>query len=457
MTYAPILALAIEALFVTAETSNTRRGAAGPGPFEDFVAFYVKAGDFSGNVLVARNGKVLFHRSYGDANYELKVPNGPGSKFHIASVSKTFTAAAVSLLERAGRLALSDRLSKYVQGYPPGDKITLTNLLAHSAGVPDYYAIPEYSGMKRNPVTFEQLLSVLKDKPLDFDPGTQSRYSNSGYAFLAEVVAKASGTTYDRFVRERLLAPAGMKSSGIWRDQPVIPLRASGYQPWIGAPELRNAPFYDKTILAGSGSLYSTADDLWAWYRFLRSQKLLSGPAYGWGPRKKDGREYLEQNGRDPGFVSHMSVYPREDLVVIVLGNLEVASDSELADGLAAIALGNRPATPKARPAFAPPAESLADYIGRFEVAPGFVMDILTARGHLFLRGTGGDFLPMDPTGKDRFFYRQLYVTVGFQREETGRVNALLWGGDYPCKRIGDPPREAAEDLRLAVGEDSGR
>lgn len=419
------------------------------------MAPYVAMEDFSGSILVARGDNTLFRHDYGQLDYELNVAHSRHSRFHIASLSKTFTAAAVLLLERDGKLALSDRLSKYVPEYPDAEKMTLTQLLEHSSGLPDYYSFPEYPEIRRSPVTLERLISIVKTKPLDFAPGTQNRYSNTGYAFLAYVIEKASGLVYDRFVRQRLLIPAGMKDSGTWSDETLIPFRASGYQPWVGVPALRNAPFYDKTLLTGAGSLYSTVDDLWAWYRFFRGRKLFSvdGPGYpyGWGLRKKNGRTYLEQSGRDPGFVSHMTVFPSEGLVVIALGNVEVAADSAIADGLAAIALGSHPAPPKVRAKYSVTPESLDSYAGRYEVAPNFVLDVVPEKGKLFLRGTGGDFLPLDPTARDTFFYRQLYVSVGFKRDDAAKVTALLWGGDYPCKRIDDAPASAGEELRQAV------
>jgi CubicO group peptidase (beta-lactamase class C family) len=423
--------------------------------FEQFMAPFVAMGDFSGSILVARGDKALFRRDYGQLDYELQAPNGRRSRFHIASLSKTFTAAAVLLLENDGKLALSDRLAKYVANFPDAEKITLTQLLEHSSGLPDYFSWPEYPELKRSPVTLERLISIVKTKPLDFAPGTQNRYSNTGYAFLAYVIERVSGLPYGRFVRERLLVPAGMRESGTWLDEALIPFRANGYQPWVGARGLRNAPFYDKRILTGSGSLYSTTDDLWAWYRFFRSRKLFPADGsrypFGWGLRKKDGRPYLEQSGRDPGFVSHMTVFPAHDLVVIVLGNVEVAADTVIADGLAALALRGRPTPPAIRAHSSENAGILDSYTGRYEVGPNFVLDVVPAGGHLFLRGSGGDFLPLDPTGKDTFFYRQLYVSVGFKRDDAGKVTALLWGGDYPCKRIGDAPPGAAEDLGRAV------
>lgn len=431
-------------------------GPSNPSPasssFDQFVKSYVTMGDFSGAILVAHGGKVIFRHDYGQLDYERKIPHGRRSRFHIASLSKTFTAAAVLLLDQDGKLALTDRLSKYVPNYPDAEKITLTQLLGHSSGVPDYYSLPEYPELKRSPVTLERLISIIKTKPLDFAPGTQSRYSNTGYAFLAYVIERVSGLTYDRFVRERLMLAAGMKHSGTWSDKVVIPFRANGYQRWVGTPGLRKAPFYDKTLLTGAGSLYSTADDLWAWYRFFRSRNLfpIEGPhyPYGWGLQKKDGRLYLDQSGRDPGFVSHMSVFPGEDLVIIVLGNLEVGADSAIVDGLATIALGGRATRPQVRPTHPVAKKLLASYAGRYEVTPNLILDVVPAAGHLFLRGTGGDFLPLDPTGKDAFFYRQLYTSVGFKPDSNGKVTALLWGGDYACQRISDVPAGVVAQAR---------
>ncbi|HSS44730.1 MAG TPA: serine hydrolase domain-containing protein, partial [Thermoanaerobaculia bacterium] len=166
-----------------------------PSAFDEFVKPYVAMGDFSGAILVVRQGKVLFRHDYGQLDHELNVPHSRRSRFHIASLSKTFTAAAVLLLEKDGKLALMDRLSKYVPNYPDAEKIALFQLLGHSSGVPDYYSLPEYPELRRSPVTLERLISIVKTKPLDFAPGTQSLYSNTGYALLAYVIERVSGLT----------------------------------------------------------------------------------------------------------------------------------------------------------------------------------------------------------------------------------------------------------------------
>ena len=416
--------------------------------FDDYVHAYVRNGDFSGSVLITRSGRVLFRKSYGMSNYELSVPNTEKTRFHIASVSKTFTAAAIVLLEKQGKLKLNDPLSKYIPGFLNGEKITIEQMLTHSSGLPDYYSLPEYAVKKNQPVSLPDLIAWVKTKPLDFLPGTESRYSNTGYAFLAYIIEQVSGESYERFIADELFRPAGMKDSGTFRDDVLIPERASGYQPWTGNPGMRNAPAYDKTILIGAGSLYSTTDDLNAWTRALREGKFfdlskLSYP-YGWGRRETSARgtrhAFLEQDGRDPGFVSHVSMYLDDDLTVILLGNLEDAAVNTMADDLARIALGDAVAPPTLR-AFRGGSLNGSEFAGTYQVRPDFLLDVKAQGSSLFLRGTGGDYLPLEPTGKDSFFYRQFYVPVKFKRDKAGKIEALLWKGDYPCKRISEKPQ----------------
>ena len=437
------------ALLIVAISAVCPADAQQANQFDELVRAYVRNGDFSGSVLVAQGSRIVFRKSYGMANYELSVPNSDKTRFHIASLSKTFTAAAIVLLEKQGKLRLSDRLNQYIPGFLNGDKITIEQMLSHSSGLPDYYSLPEYPAKKNQSITLPELIAWVQTKPLDFLPGSESRYSNTGYAFLAYIIEQVSGKPYEQFISDELFKPAGMKNSGTFRDDVLIPERASGYQPWAGNSGLRNAPAYDKTILVGAGSLYSTTDDLNLWTRALREGKILDLAKlqypYGWGQRDmtlKNGkkRKLLEQDGRDPGFVSHVSLFLDTDLTVILLGNLEDAAVNKIADDLAYVALGDVPPSP------APRSESKltapgSDYAGRYEVRPNFLLDVKAVGTELFLRGTGGDYLPLEPTGKDSFFYRQFYVPVKFKRDRSGKVDALLWSGDYPCKRLSEKPQ----------------
>ena len=417
--------------------------------FDSLVLAYVRNGDFSGSVLVARDGRILFRKSYGMANYELSVPNTERTRFQIGSVSKTFTAAAILVLEKQGKLKLSDPLSKWLPDYLNGEKITIEHMLTHRSGLPDYYSLPEYSVKKSQRVPLPDLIAWIKTKPLDFLPGTEVRYSNTGYAFLAYIVEQVSGRHYEDFVAEELFKPSGMKDSGTVRDDVLISERASGYQPWVGPQGMRNAPAYEKTVLIGAASLYSTTDDLYAWCRALQEKKFFDLSKftypYGWGQGESnapDGtkRKFLEQDGRVPGFVSNVSMYPQVEAVVVVLGNLEDGAVTPMARDLAALTLGEDVKSPVARVKAHPP-ESIAEYAGRYEVRPDFLIDVKEEARDLFLRGTGGDYLPLEPVGKDAFFYRQFYLTVRFQRDKAGKIDRLLWKGDYPCKKVAEKPQ----------------
>lgn len=418
--------------------------------FDNYIQAYVRNGDFSGSVLVARHGRIVFRKSYGMANHEWSIPNAENTKFHIASVTKTFTAAAIVILEQQGKLKFSDPLSKYVPEYLNGDRITIEQMLTHSSGLPDFYSLPEYSAKKYQRVTLPDLIAWLKTKPLDFLPGSKNGYSNTGYAFLAYIIEQVSGESYEQFISEEILKPLGMKETGALLDDTLIPNRADGYQPALVDSGLRNAPFYDKAILTGSGSLYSTTGDLYTWAkaiegaRFFDMRKLRY--PYGWGAREtpdqtKPGHHYIEQDGRAPGFASHLSIFPEDDLIVIVLGNLEDAAVNAIADNLAGIALGENPSAPAQRPRKTIVADRADDYAGTYEVNPQFLLDVRAHGSDLYLRGTGGDYLPLEPLGKESFFYRQMYVRVDFKRDKSGKIEALLWNGEYPCKKVSDHPQ----------------
>ena len=127
---------------------------------------FVEANNFTGVVYISRGGSVLFQKGYGMANYELDVPNGPETRFHIASISKAFTAAAILLLEERGKLTTSDLVSKYLPGYPNGDRIRLEHLLTHSSGIPNVNNFPEYGRESFFPHSAAAVVAMFRDKPL---------------------------------------------------------------------------------------------------------------------------------------------------------------------------------------------------------------------------------------------------------------------------------------------------
>ena len=195
-----------------------------------YVKPYLDLEGFSGSILIAKGGRVLLSKGYGMANYELSVPNTPQTRFHLASVSKTFTAAAIMILQERGQLSVKDPLSKFIPDYPNGERITLHHLLTNTSGIANVNNFPEYNTQSKFPHTPADLVEMFKQKPLDFEPGTRPyTESNSNYNLLAYIIEKLSGKSYGEFLKENIFNPVGLRSTGHdGNAQEVLPNRASG-------------------------------------------------------------------------------------------------------------------------------------------------------------------------------------------------------------------------------------
>jgi CubicO group peptidase (beta-lactamase class C family) len=290
------------------------------------------------SLVVIRDGRVVKMRGYGLADLELKVPATPDTVFEIGSITKQFTAAAIMLLVEQGKLELGDPAGKYLPQIPDAWKgVTIRQLLTHTAGIPDYEEVMGYEAY-RNPMTTEQVIAFVADKPLDFAPGTKWNYSNTGYFLLTRILEKVSGQPYASFVRRHILEPAGMSHTRSSEPQDVIPDRASGYVLKDGHIENRDP--IQPTATGGAGMLVSTVKDLTRWNAVLDAQSILrrdsyaqlwtnallsdgSPSGYGFGWFVSPMRDHRSQNhsGGTAGFSSNILRLPDDRVTVIVLAN----------------------------------------------------------------------------------------------------------------------------------------
>ena len=172
---------------------------------DDYVNAYVRTGNFSGSILVAKNGQMVYENSFGLADADFQIANQPSTRYHIASVSKNFTAAGILLLEERGKLNLTDAISKYIPDYPGGSEITIHYLLTHTSGITNVNDLPEYNVASRSHQTPESLILLFKNKPLEFDPGSRFQYSNSNYNVLAFIIESVSKLSYGEFCGRKFL------------------------------------------------------------------------------------------------------------------------------------------------------------------------------------------------------------------------------------------------------------
>ena len=417
------------------------------------VAVYLKpfgdTGNLSGTVLVARHGRVLFRQSYGMANYELHVPNSSETRYHIASISKPFTAIAILQLQERGLLSVSDHLSRFLPDFPNGDRITLDMLLTHTSGIHDVNDLPDFDDFARSPHTLEQVVAKFAGVPLDFQPGTDQQYSNSNYNLLALVLEKVSGESYEDYLRKHIFEPAGMHNTGADLDATrVVPSLASGYYP-AGITGYEKAPYLDWSNKTGNGNLYSTADDLLRFDRALNTDTLLKsatrqkyfveregplgeGNLYGWYMWKRKGHRLMAGKGHGTGFTAELDRYPDDEVTVILLTNShsEVIDDPIIAPSLEAIIFGEQVPPVEPMRAVAIPESLLASYAGQYQYGPDYRFDpnarfTLTAKnGFLFMR-IGDSHMPLVPISQTEFVERFHFGRVTMTTDPAGNVSGL--------------------------------
>jgi len=353
----PSAAAGLLLMLCIVDSSQTCR-ATNDGSLAQQMDQFVSSRDFSGVVLVARNGHVLFQRAYGLANREHGVPNKLETKFRLASLTKQFTAMAVMMLAERKKLGLTDPICRYIENCPKAwAGITVRHLLNHTSGIPDFTELPDNDRYERLPMTPLDTMARFLDKPLEFEPGKRFNYDNSGYLILGYIIERASGEKYEDFLRTNIYQPLGMSHSGYDHPWIILKDRASGYATKDG--QVINATYIDMDQPLGGGSMYSTVGDLLRWDQALYTEKLISrgsveeifkpnetvGPAvrpldqgfycrhkygYGWDISIWFGRKLYSHEGGINGFRSVIMRYPEDRTLVVVLMNME---SPELQDG----------------------------------------------------------------------------------------------------------------------------
>lgn len=350
----PVMRIIAPVVLVTAFLSLQCRPLQGDTPKHDHdqsfeLSGYVPHRGPGVAVLVAQNGKVLYEAAAGYANVANRTPMKPDMVFNLASVSKQFTAMAVLMLEANGRLDASDSIRKYIPELPEyAQNVRIMHLIHHQGGLPDYEDICEDTA----PMTNKAVIEFLKTtrRPL-FAPGTNYAYSNTGYALLAEIVARAAGTPFEQFVQNEIFKPAGMKKSFILTPNSLErynSLPVKGYEKdWKTGP----FAFSGCDTIIGDGSVISSVQDLNAWIAALHNSKLLGKPqmkkyftprrigggadyAYGLMKTEDDGEIAFSHDGSWGGFITNVSYYPDSHAWIIVLSNVDEFDFETLNDDL---------------------------------------------------------------------------------------------------------------------------
>ncbi len=310
--------------------------------------------EFNGNVLIAEKGTVLFEKSYGTANEQTKEKLNNNTVFELASVSKQFTAMAIVLLEKQGKLEYEDEISKYIPELQYYKDVKIEHLLYHTSGLPDYFELLETYWDKEKIATNKDIINLFMQHTPDFDyePNTDYEYSNTGYMLLGTIVERASGMDYELFLKENIFEPAIMDKSLVYRRRYAprnIENIAQGYL-YSDSLKIKVLPdekgnddlIYFADGVFGDGMVNSTTKDLLKWDRILYGNTLINdldrerifnsykfydsiatGYGYGWFIENDENfGKYVKHSGGWPGFVTHIERHLDTEKLIIVLQNV---------------------------------------------------------------------------------------------------------------------------------------
>lgn len=452
----PVIALRCVALIFRL-LSASPASAQDPARLDAAITAQAAGSHFMGSVLVAKDGAVVFEKSYGSANLEWGIPNTADTKFRIGSLTKQFTAAAILLLEERGKLKVEDPISRYLPSAPASwQAVMIHQLLNHTAGIPDYSNLPDNRVWQRSPATPEQLVAHFRDLPLEFAPGSKFRYSSSGFVLLAWIVERVSGQSYEAFLQENIFTPLAMKDSGYDSNTTLLPKRAAGY---MASPAgFANAPYVDMQVPSGAGALYSTTRDLLRWTTALFGGRVLSAASlekmttpggndngYGLVVGLVKGRKVIRHAGMIEGFSSHLAYYPDAKAVVIVLANVYGTATGELPSLLAALALGETVTLPGERKEATVPVATLQRYVGVYQLTPQITASIRLTDGRLTAQMSGQPVLPLFPESDRKFFFKVVDAQIEFASDDQGRATGLILnqgGRTMKAARISDTVAE---------------
>lgn len=423
---------------------------------------------FNGTVLVAQNGKIILEKGYGFKNKKENLLNTANTIYQIGSITKQFTSAIILQLVAAKKMTLQDKLSKYIQGYPGGDSITVEHLLTHTSGVYNYTNDGDFMrDRSEHPIARDSLLALFEYKPLDFSPGTKFSYSNSGYILLGMIIEKVTGKSYFRVVRENIFELLGMSHSGFDFTNLKNADKATGYAGDLTVP----VGIVDSSVSFAAGALYTTVGDLYKWDRALYTDRIVSQAllqkaftvyqssyGYGWGISESYGKKTVQHSGGITGFASHILRVPGDQICIIVFTNVASDTPSKISNEINGMFNGKTVDLPAARKEITVDTQTLKKYIGEYELAPKFHIFITLENGILQAQATGQGKNALFAEKDNFFFLKTVDAQVEFVSDSAGKTDYLVLyqnGQKVTAKKLGPDRLSPVPAARKEISVDT--
>ena len=406
-------------------------------------------------VAVVKDGKIIYKKGFGSANLEYNIPVSPATVFHVASVSKQFTAFSILLLAREGRLSLDDDIRKYLPEVPDfGKVITLRQLVHHTSGLRDQWNLLAMAGWRLDDViTKDQIMRIVHNqKELNFVPGNEFMYCNTGFTLLAEVVARVSGQSFADYTRDHIFKPLKMLNTLFYDDhEKIVKNRAYSFYP--------DGNGFKKSVLsyanAGATSLFTTAEDLSLWamnfenpvvggkdiVALMEERGVLNNGdtisyALGQDIGRYRGLKFISHGGADAGYRAFLGRFPDQKLSVVVLSNNGLFNPAGLALKIADIYLKDKLAKDNPKEVSEPPKPEnktvpaditlLKSYCGKYELQPGMLVTIDLNDNQLVAGAPGISRISLIQVSANEFAAKGMDARLTFPKDNDGQITKMI-------------------------------
>ena len=460
------------------------------GKVAQLFAAYDRKDSPGASVAIVQDGKIIYKNGFGSANLEYDIPNTPSTVFHIASISKQFTTFAIAQLVDKGQINLDDDIRKYLPEVPDfGKKITIRHLAHHTSGMRDQWNLLAMGGWRLDDViTTEHVLKlVANQKDLNYEPGEEYLYCNTGFTLMGEIVARVTDQSFAEYCAKNIFEPIGMTNTLFYDDhEKIVKNRAYSYRPINGG--------FSKSVLsyanAGATSLFTTVEDLSKWalnfenvkvgnaniMKMMHTKGVLNNGeeityALGQVINKYKGLNRISHGGADAGYRTYLARFPDQNFSVSVFSNLGSFNPGSIALQIADIYLADdmeaakkpekisEKETIKTNALAATNVEVseivLNSYAGKYELQPGFVITVTTEDGILKAQATGQAQFPMTAISENEFEFKEAGIVIAFDKNDQGDIHQLILkqgGGEFNAPKLGDFDPKSV-DLSTYVGK----
>ena len=446
--------------------TNEKKAKTLEGKIDQIFSLWDKEDTPGAAISIVQDSDIIYRKGYGIANLEYDIPISPSTIFHIASVSKQFTAFAILLLATEGKLSLDDDIRNYLPEVPDfGKTITIRHLVHHISGLRDQWTLIAMAGGRLDDViTKEHIMKLVeRQKDLNFEPGEEFLYCNTGFTLLAEIVERISGQTFADFTEDHIFNPLNMRNTLFYDDhEKIVKNRAYSYY--------SDKNRYKKSVLSyanvGATSLFTTVEDLSKWainfenpivgneqiINQMNERGVLTNGdtidyAFGQGVGKYKGLNRISHGGGDAGYRTYLARFPEQKFSVIVFSNDGGFGAGSMANKIADIYLETH-FDSKSEELISdnvPESESnsveidtLNAYVGNYELQPGFIIEITLENDQLIAQATGQQSIDLAPISSVEFSLKDIDARVTFHWDENNDVNLLKL---YQEGQIQDAPR----------------